>query len=310
MGLLQNIRNNPWYIFCSLGGHGLLNWMPDDMYLKLYYRGFMGEKLDLANPRTFNEKIQWLKIHDRNPLYCTLVDKYRVKPWVAERIGAEHVTKTYGCWERVEDIDFDLLPDKFVLKTNHDSGGVVVCRDKATFDVDAAMKTLKQHLDTSMYWYAREWPYKDVKPLVFAEEYLEAAAPGGDLYDYKLFRFTDGRIVTLAMTDRFTGGELSETFFDDVWHALPVSEDGHPTRPDLACPKSFEKMKALADRLGEGLPFVRVDFYESARGLYFGELTLYPKAGLESYEPPEWGETFGSWIDLTDLPGGVAPCDG
>ena len=301
MSWLQKVRNNPWYLFSSLGGHGLLNWMSDELYLKLAYRGFMGEKLDLKNPQTFNQKLQWLKLHDRNPLYNTLVDKYRVKPWVAERIGAEHVTKTYGCWERAEDIDLDSLPEQFVLKTNHDSGGVVICKDKANFDFEAAKLKLNEHLKRNIYWYARGWPYKDVKPLVFAEEYLEPDEPNGDLYDYKLFRFTDGRPVTLAMTDRFTDGMLSETFFDDEWHALPVEEGGHPKRVDLKRPAAFDQMKALADRLGEGLPFVRVDSYESAGRLYFGELTFYPNAGLEHFDPEEWNLTFGSWIDLGAL---------
>lgn len=276
----------------------------DEAYLKLMFRAQLCEALDLENPQTFNAKLQWLKIHDRNPLYTTLVDKYRVKPWVAERIGAEHVTKTYAMWEHAEDIDISGLPERFVLKTNHDSGGVVICRDRATFDLDAAKEKLAKRLKSNYFWWAREWPYKGVKPCVFAEEYLDPAESEADLYDYKLFRFSDGRLITLAMTDRFTGGALSETFFDDEWHALPFSEGGHPIRPELEKPAAFERMKALADRLGEGFPFVRVDFYESAGRLYFGEMTFYPNSGFERFEPSEWDVNFGSWINLENVAGG------
>ena len=299
---------NPRLVYSYAAGKGLTDWVPDGPHLKAMYRATMGKRLDLDNPVTFNEKLQWLKIHDRNPLYTTLVDKYRVKQWVADRIGSEHVTKTYAMWERAEDIDISGLPERFVLKTNHDSGGVAICRNRATFNLDAAKKKLAKHLKTNYFWRTREWPYKDVRPCVFAEEYLDPAE-GGDLYDYKLFRFSDGRIVTLAMTNRFTDGALSQTFFDDEWHALPVSEGGHPTRPGLKRPEAFERMKEMADRLGAGFPFIRVDFYESAGGLYFGEMTLYPNSGFEHFEPSEWDVEFGDWVDLTGSLSGVAPCE-
>ena len=290
-----------------IGGIGKA--IPDETYLRLLFLRAMGYELNLDNPKTFNEKLQWLKLHDRNPLYTTLVDKYRVKPWVAERIGEEHVTKTYAMWENADDIDICDLPERFVLKTNHDSGGVAICRDRSTFDLEAAKKKLKVSLGNNYYWAWREWPYKDVRPCVFAEEYLDPSVPGGDLYDHKLFRFTDGRLVTLAMTDRYTDGVLSKTFFDEEWHALPIGEGGHPTRPDLAKPEAFEQMKELAGKLGEGMSFVRVDFYESNGGLYFGEMTLYPNSGFEHFDPVEWDAAFGSWIDLTNISGGVAPCE-
>lgn len=297
MNKFAKVIRNPWLAYNYAAGKGFTDWVPDQPHLKAMYRATIGKRLDLDDPLTFNEKLQWLKIHDRNPLYTTLVDKYRVKQWVTDRIGAEHVTPTYAMWEHAEDIDISGLPERFVLKTNHDSGGVAICRDRATFDLDAAKRILAEHLKTNYFWRTREWPYKDVKPCVFAEEYLDPAE-GGDLYDYKLFRFSNGRLITLAMTDRYTDGILSKTFFDEEWHALPITEGDHPARPDLQKPAAFNKMKQMAAVLGEGFPFVRVDFYETNGNYYFGEMTLYPNSGFEKFNPSDIDVTFGRWIDL------------
>ncbi len=304
MSRFNKFIHNPWLAYAYAAAKGLTNWVPDALHLKAMYRAAMGARLNLDHPVTFNEKLQWLKIHDHNPLYTKLVDKVEVKPWVAERIGWEHIVPTLGVWDSFDEIDLEALPDRFVLKCTHDSGGLAICRDKATFDIDAARAKIEKSLAVNYYWRTREWPYKNVKPRILAEEYLDPSEGRGDLYDYKLFRFTNGRLVTLVMTDRFTDGTLSETFFDDEWHALPVAEGGHPIRPDLAQPEAFEKMKTMADKLADGLPFCRVDFYESAQGLYFGEITLYPNAGFEHFDPAEWDASFGSWIDLSNITGG------
>lgn len=310
MGKISKFIDNPFIGFRQPKVQDAMRWLSDSAYLKLVYRARLGAPLDLRNPKTFNEKLQWLKIHDRNPLYTKLVDKAEVKPWVAERIGWEHIVPTLGVWDSFDEIDFDALPDRFVLKCTHDSGGLAICRDKSTFDIEEARKKIEKSLAVNYYWRTREWPYKDVKPRILAEKYLDPGAPDGDLYDYKLFRFSNGRLVTLAMTDRFTDGVLSKTFFDEDWHELPLNEGGHPTRGDLAKPELFEKMKVVADKLGQDLPFVRVDFYESNGGLYFGEMTFYPNSGFEHFDPGEWDTTFGSWIDLTEVAGGgVAPCE-
>lgn len=254
--------------------------------------------LDLDDPRTFNEKLQWLKLYDRNPLYNTLVDKYAVKAWVAGRIGPEYVTETYAVWERAEDIDVSGLPERFVLKTNHDCGGVAVCRDRAAFDLEAARRKLARHLRRNYYWGGREWPYRDVKPLVFAEECLEPDADG-DLPDYKLYRFSNGRVVTLVCEGRASGAGMRKTYFDEGWAPLPLSEGGHPTDPGRPAPARFGEMRELAGRIAGGLPFARVDFYESAGRLRFGEVTLYPNSGFGRFDPPEWDREFGSWVDLS-----------
>ena len=310
MSKISKFVANPFIVFRQPALMDKMRAVPDELYLRLLYHARIGKRLHLNSPLTFNEKLQWLKLHDRNPLYTKLVDKAEVKPWVAERIGWEHIVPTLGVWDSFDEIDFDALPDRFVLKCTHDSGGLAICRDKATFDIEAARKKIEKSLAVNYYWRTREWPYKDVKPRILAEEYLDPNESGGDLYDYKLFRFTDGRLVTLAMTDRYTDGALSKTFFDDEWHALPIGEGDHPTKPELAKPEAFEQMKEFAGKLGEGMPFVRVDFYESNGGLYFGEMTFYPNSGFEQFDPNEWDVAFGSWIDLTEVAGGgVAPCE-
>lgn len=288
---------NPSLLYLLATSKGLTRWIPDKQHLQFLYRAQMGKSLDLNNPRTFNEKLQWLKLHDRNPLYTKLVDKYAVKEWVAEKIGPQYVTKTYHKWDKAEDIDISKLPEKFVLKTNHDCGGIAICRDRRTFDLEAAKKKLDKHLRHNYFWGGREWPYKNVKPCVFAEEYLESDN-SGYLKDQKLFHFSNGRIVTLLITDRFTESGLTETFFDEEWRPLELSEGGHPRKPDASFPLHLEEMKQLADKLACEFPFVRVDFYESSGRLFFGEMTFYPNSGFEHFDPEEWEEKLGSWIQL------------
>lgn len=297
MKKIIKLVNNPFLVYNVMAEKGLTNWMSDKAHLRLMHRAVVGVWPNLDHPQTFNEKLQWLKIHDHNPLYTMLVDKLRVKEWVAARIGAEHVTQTYAVWDRAEDIDISELPERFVLKTNHDCGGIARCNDRRSFSLEAAKAKLAAHLRTNYFWRTREWPYKDVKPCVFAEEYVEPD-DGIDLEDYKLFHFSNGRIVTLHMTNRFTGSRLTETFFDEEWKPLELTEGGYPTRPDSPKPIRFDEMKAFTNRLAEGLPFARVDFYETSAKLLFGEFTLYPNAGFERFDPVDWDVTFGSWIEL------------
>lgn len=276
----------------------MTRFVPDEIHLALMYRARLGRKLDLENPKGFNEKLQWLKLHDRNPLYTTLVDKYRVKQWVADKIGNQYVTETYAHWSRAEDIDISCLPERFVLKTNHDCGGVAICRDRSEFDLEAAKKKLAKHLETNYYWGGREWPYKNVKPLIFAEEYLDPADGMNDLPDYKLYRFNTGHVVTCAMTERFTGLGYTATYFDEDWHRLDMADEGHDTRPDIPRPAQFDLMKELSAKLAEDMPFVRVDFYVSTSRLLFGEMTFYSASGFETWSPSSWDDCFGSWIKL------------
>ena len=167
------ILKNPYKIFQSLGYHNLLNWIPDDKYLKLIWKGEFGTKLNLDNPQTFNEKLQWLKLYNRRPEYTQMVDKYRVRDYIKEKIGEEYLIPLLGVWNKAEDIDFDALPDQFVLKCNHDSGSIIICKDKSVFDKNMAIQQLNKHLRIGTYWPLREWPYKNVKPCIIAEKYME-----------------------------------------------------------------------------------------------------------------------------------------
>lgn len=296
---VKKILKDPRLLFLTLGRREVFNWMSDEQYLKTAYKICMGSELDLEDPKTYNEKLQWLKIHDRNPLYTTLVDKYEVKKYVGERIGEDYIVPLLGVWEHFDDIDFDQLPDRFVLKCTHDSGGLVICKDKAKLDKAAAKKKIEHCLKHSFYWGLREWPYKDVKPRIIAEEYLEDPATR-ELRDYKFFAF-DGQVKALFVaSERQAGTDTKFDFFDAEYRHLDLV-NGHPmAEVPPAKPDNFEKMKELAGILSKGMPQVRVDFYEVAGKVYFGEMTFFHWSGMTPFEPKEWDRTFGDWIRLPE----------
>lgn len=301
LGNVVRFATDDNYRFLVMSNRGFCNRMSDEEYLKRKFKALMGHELDLSNPRTFNEKLQWLKLHDRRPLYTTLVDKYAVKEWVAARVGRQYVVPTYAKWDRVEDIDISKLPERFVLKTNHDSGGIAICRDRATFDLDEAKRKLGRRLRQNYYWECREWPYKDVVPCVFAEEYLDPSEGSDDLADYKYFCFSGEAKAMFVATNRFGDGETRFDFFDMEYRHLPFT-NGHPNADTVPPrPEAFDAMREMAERLSAGIPQVRVDFYESTKGTYFGEMTFSHWGGIVPFDPPAWDETFGSWIEL---PGG------
>lgn len=279
-------------------------YIPDSIYLKLMYAKVFKKKLDLKNPQTFNEKLQWLKLHDRNPLYTTLVDKYAVRSYIKEKIGEEYLIPLLGGpWKSVEEIPFDTLPDQFVLKTTHDSGGVVICRDKSAFDVEAAKKKLRKSLKTNFYYGGREWPYKNVKPQIIAEKYMEDES-GEELKDYKLMCFHSKVKATLVCSDRFSDNGLKITFYDTDWKRLPFERHYPSSTVELEKPKSYEEMVQIAEKLSENMQFVRVDFYNVKGKVYFGELTFYPGSGFSAFSPSKWDEKLGQLIKLSENSGG------
>lgn len=265
------------------------------VYVKWYGRR-MPYRLNLKNPQTFNEKLQWIKLYDHNPLYTTLVDKYRVKEYVKSHIGDEHVIPLLGAWDAVEDIDWHKLPNQFVLKVNHDCGGQVICKDKAKLAIDKAKGKLEKALKRNYYYEGREWPYKNVNPKIFAEEYMEDEF--GELRDYKFFCF-DGKVKAMFVaTDRSKDSETCFDFFDADYNHLPFTQ-GHPNAKVLPQkPKGFDKMKELAEKLSKGIPEVRVDFYDVNGHVYFGEFTFFHFGGMVKFNPVEWDYKFGSWINL------------
>jgi hypothetical protein len=270
------------------------NWMSDKFYIRTLWRMIMGYKLDLKHPRTFNEKLQWLKLYDRNPLYTTLVDKYRVKQWVADKIGEEYVIPTLAVWERAEDVDISKLPNQFVLKCNHDSGSVVICKDKKTFDLNAAKDKLRNALKHNFYLEAREWPYKNVKPCIFAEKFMEDGT-GEELRDYKFWCFNGvPKIVYCSVKN----DNIWENYYDVNFTPLDINHGFPRAKQEIEKPDTFEDMKSIIGKFALQMPFVRVDFYEIRGRVYFGEFTCYDFAGLKQFQDIEQDNMLGDMIKL------------
>ena len=270
----------------------------DEKFLKKLFRVRMGKELNIENPQTFSEKLQWLKIHNRHDLQTKMVDKVEAKKYVAELIGEEYIIPTLAVYDTPDQIDFESLPNQFVLKCTHDSGGVVVCKDKSTLNKDEVRAKFGKWLKTNYFYQNREWPYKNVKPRIIAEQYMEDES-GYELKDYKWFCFNGEPKALFIAADR--GLENEETkfdFYDMDFNHLPFT-NGHPNASKLPRkPKGFDKMKELAAKLSVGEPHVRVDFYDINGCVYFGELTFYHWSGMVPFEPKEWDYIFGSWIKL------------
>lgn len=268
----------------------------DELYIKMQYRVLKGQHLDITNPATMDEKLQWLKIHNRDPRLTKLVDKLAVKQYISQTLGSQYVCPVLKTWESVDDICLDSLPDSFVLKTNHSGGntGVVLCKEKKTFDLAAAKQKLKSAMKTDIYKRYREWPYKDVPHKVFAEEYL-----GDDLTDYKFYCFNGYADCVLTCIDRQKGSPKFY-FFDHDWQLLRYNKRGKeaPEGFTLPRPDNIDQLFELASRLSEGFPFVRMDFFDVGERIYFGEFTFYPASGYDPNRLPETDLMFGKKIDL------------
>ena len=285
----------------EIAGYRLLQqyftWLPDKLYIMLVFRLKMGYWLDLKNPHTYNEKIQWLKLYNRRPEYTKMVDKYAVKAYVATVIGDEYIIPTIGVWERPEDIEWDKLPNQFVLKTTHGGGssGVVICKDKNTFDRQKATMKLQRSMKQDIYRYFKEWPYKNVARRIIAEKFIDSGQ--NDLPDYKFFCF-DGEVKALFVgTERQTGNVKFDYFDADFIHLDLIQQ--HPmSGKNLPKPLNFDVMKQLAGKLSKGIPQVRIDFYDVNGKIYFGEMTFYHHGGIVPFHPEKWDYTFGSWIKL------------
>ena len=248
--------------------HGYFNWLPDEQYLKLLYFGSFGKKLNLTHPQTYNEKIQWLKLHDRKPEYSIMVDKCEAKKYIAERIGEEYVVPTYGVWDKFEDIEFDTLPDKFVLKCTHDSGGLVICRDKRQLDYQIAKKKITRSLNTNYYKTGREWPYKDVKPRIIAEKLLEDEKCG-DIKDYKIYTF-EGIAKALMINSGRQNGKTVADYYDIDFRKLDFTWGYPHSDEESEKPKNFTEMIKIAELISQRFPHLRVDFYEVNGKSYLG----------------------------------------
>lgn len=287
-----------------------LSFLPDKLYLSLRYRCLMGHWIDWKNPRTFTEKIQWLKVYNRNPKYTTMVDKYAVKQYVADRIGEEFIIPTLGVWDKPEDIDWEFLPNQFVLKTTHGGGGggVVICKDKATFDKQSAIAKLNESLVSDIYLGLREWPYKNVPKRILAEKFMvpkKNSAPA-DLPDYKFFCFNGEPKYCQVIQNRRTKETID--FYDMKWsHQEFVGIINSPIYNGLkpvAPPKHLNEMIEICKKLAKDIPFVRVDLYAIDEKQYFGELTFYPASGIGTFNPDVWNGRLGDLLTLPNVMGG------
>ena len=291
-----SLLKKPGELIYTISGKGLLNWMPDRAYLGLVYRLVFGQRIDWENPKTFNEKLQWLKINDRTPKYSLLVDKYEVKKYVADILGNEYIIPNLGVWEKADDIDFDSLPEKFVLKCTHDSGSVIICKEKSSLDFNIVRASLNAHLHKSPYWFGREWPYRSVSPRIIAEPYLEDEDK--QLKDYKFMCFNGQMKCCFVFSDRYEGSGLKLNVYDRNWELMKMGRKYTKTKKNLKQPKNYALMIEFAELLSKNIPFVRVDFYEVQGKVYFGEMTFFPNSGFTAFEPEEWDSILGDWLTL------------
>lgn len=295
--LISRFQFNEEKRFYSLLKRGYYDDMSDEECIKRQFYYAFGYPLDLKNPKTFNEKLQWLKLYNRKPEYTMMADKIAVKDYVAKIIGKEHIIPTLGVWEHFDDIDFEKLPNQFVLKCNHDCGSVVIVKDKNNFDKVAAKKKLEKALSKNFYLKHREWVYKDIKPRIFAEEFVEDS--NQKLVDYKVHCFNGEPKFLIVFGDRFGKNGMTDDFFDVNWQHLSVARPGHLfAKEDISKPANLDLMLVLARKLSAGIKFLRVDFYSVDGRVLFGEMTFYPAAGFEKFVPEEWDEIFGNWIKL------------
>lgn len=290
------------YRFLVNSGYGKYDDMPDAEYISRKFSAVFGHRLSLETPRTFNEKLQWLKLYDRNPEYTVMVDKYKVRDYISDKIGSQYLIPLIGVWDDPNEIDFGVLPDKFVIKCNHDSGrGMCICKDKSTLNIRRVKSNLRRGLRQNYYLTGREWPYKDVPRKIIAEQFMKSDA--GGLTDYKIHCFNGEPKLILVCKDRFTSTGLTEDFFTPNWEHLDIRRPTYPnSSAEIAQPAELFEILALAKKLSEGIPFLRVDFYIIEHKVYFSELTFYPASGFEKFVPERWDEILGSWLELPLIP--------
>jgi len=295
---LKRLLENPYRIFSVLANRGHFQKMEDEKFIRWQYRAQMGKWLDWEDLSTFNEKLQWLKLHDRRPEYTTMVDKLLVRDYIARTIGAEYLIPLLGAWDDPEDIDFDALPEQFVLKCNHNSGlGMCICKDKSKLDIQKVKQELKRGLAQDYYLASREWPYKNVPRKIICEQFMSNG--GRELEDYKVHNFNGQPKMILVCRDRFAQTGLTEDFFTPDWEHLPLKRPKIPNGvTQTQRPEQLEEMLALSKVLAKDIPFVRTDFYVIEGKVYFGEITFFPASGLSGFEPQIWDETFGAWLEL------------
>ena len=297
--VLFEAAKDPSARFAYLSKLGLYNWMSDAKYLKRKYKSVFGRELDLEHPKTYNEKLQWLKLNNRKPEYTKMVDKYLVRQYVAEVIGAEHLIPLLGVWDSPDEIDFDQLPNQFVLKCNHNSGlGMCICKDKSQLNLPAVRAALQKGLKENYYIRHREWPYKNVPRKIIAEQFMDDGS--GDLRDYKFYCFDGVMRFLMINSDRNSDQPTKADYFDRDFNWLDFQWGYDHADPPPSKPENLELMIDIAERLSKGMPHVRVDLYDCNGQIYFGELTFFDGSGFDKIEPVEWDYKIGEMLVLPD----------
>ena len=267
--------------------------MPDSLFAKLSYRGIMGEKLNLHNPVTFNEKLQWLKVYDHRKEYSSYVDKLEAKKVIGDKIGVEHIVPILGVWDNAEKIDFNSMPDQFVLKCNHDQGSVILVHDKNTIDKSSIITTLNRKLKKNAYYGTREYPYKNICPKIFAEKYL-----GNNIIDYKFYCFNGEPRFLYCGQGLTEDHSLKIDFYDLDWNVMPFYRTDYKRLGNIEKPSCLKEMIEIARKLSKEVPFVRIDLFEIENTVYFSEFTLCPASGFMPFEPPKYDKIVGEWLVL------------
>lgn len=297
--MLKAFINDKSFRFSCFEALGFCNNLDDEQYLKRAYKAHTGAELNLNNPVGYTEKLQWLKLYNRNPGYSTMVDKASAKEFAAMTIGREFIVPSIGVYDDFADIDIDALPERFVIKCTHDSNSTIVCKDKDSFDFPAAEKKLRGKMKINYYLRGREWPYKSIKPRIIIEQYLKDEKDG-ELRDYKFFCFNGEPKVLYITQGRGVSEPTVADFFDMDFNHLDMRID-HETADVLPHkPLNFELMKELAAKLSDKIPHVRVDFYEVNGRVFFGEMTFFHCSGFKKVSPPEWERKMGEWIVLPE----------
>ena len=275
----------------------LSHFIPDKLYIKLRYYRRLHKSPNLKHPQTFNEKLQWLKLYNKKAFYTIMVDKYEVKQYIADKIGEEYIIPTLGVWDKFDDIDFNSLPNEFVLKCTHDSGGLVICKDKSKLDIEFARRKISKSLKTNHFWQGREWPYKDVKPRIIAEKFMKDR-DFDNLNVFKIFNFNgEPKIIQTIQNDKMPNETID--YFDTDWNLLDLKQNYPNSKNPLPRPETLNEMLELARILAKDTaPFIRTDFYEINGKVYFSEFTFYSDSGFAKFTPEEWDLKLGNWINL------------
>jgi len=295
---VKRIIKKPSQLIRSAGSRNLFNWMPDKLYLKMLYRAETGKTLNLECPESYNEKLQWLKLYDRNPMYSKLVDKYTVRNYVSKKIGDEYLIPLIAVYDSVEEIEWESLPRQFVLKCTHGSGSNIICKDKNELNIKEVKKKLNNWMKKNWYWFGREWVYKNVKPRIICEKYMVDES-GTELKDYKFFCFNGQTKLIQVDFGRFTNHKRN--LYDTNWHLLDLSiKFPNDLQRDIEAPAKLKEMLSLASKLSSNFPHVRVDFYNVRGRIFFGEITFVHGSGFEKFTPPSYDKILGNWINLPE----------